>query len=208
MADHAEQVAQDGPVFQSLLQACDLIAVNTFLGPRSVMHTYQQNNAKTQIDYILSRSHTVDAASRTSAPVEAFPVAAHRLDCNHRPVQAHFSCHRHPWRLHSRSQPKIDVAKLRSDCARRPDVAEALRAVVSSVVQASPTPEDLNAMIYRAVSAAYPVRARTTVDHHNTPALVGPIRRMWELWREARRPLLSQGRASKMAAHDSTTRAA
>ena len=191
VADHAEQVAQDGPVFQSLLQACDLVAVNTFLGPRRVMHTYQQNNAKTQIDYILLRSHAVDAASRTSAPVEAFPVAAHRLDCNHRPVQAHFSCHRHPWRLHSRSQPKIDVAKLRSDCARRPDVADALRAVVSSVVQASPTPEDLNAMIYRAVSAAYPVRARPMLDHHNTPALVGPIHRMWELWREARRPRAS-----------------
>ena len=188
VTEHAEQVATDGPAFQSLLQAGDLIAVNTFLGPRRTMRTYQQNNAKTQIDYILARTHSVDAVSKTSAPVGVFPVAAYRLDCNHRPVQAQFSCHRHPWRLRPRCQPKVDVSRLRADCLHNPIAANAIKTVVSEAVQGHPSPEDLNANVFRVVAAAYPMKATAKVDHRNTTAMVGPIRRMWELWREVRRP--------------------
>ena len=52
ITDHTEQVAQDGPAFQGILQACNLVAVNTYIGPRRAMHTYSHGSAKTQIDYV------------------------------------------------------------------------------------------------------------------------------------------------------------
>ena len=186
VTSHDQQCAADGPAFQRVLTDCDMVALNTWKGPKRFAHTYSQNTTRTQIDHVLIRREQTDAFSKQAMPQNAFPVAADRLDCLHRPIQASLNCRWRVWRGARQETHGIDLEKLRKDCRGSDTAADTVRAIVRREVSQCPSPELLNRNVRQAVCALYPVKRVFGTDHYKNSAVQGPVRRLWELWRQVR----------------------
>ena len=154
-----------------VLTDCDMVALNTWKGPKRCAHTYSQNKTRTQIDHILIRREQADAVSKQAMSQNAFPVAADRLDCLHRPIQASLNCRWRVWRGCG-----IDLEKLRKDCLDSDTAADTVRAIVRKEISQCPRPELLNRN----------VRQLCLIPCQQGSAVQGPVRRLWELWRQVR----------------------
>ena len=138
VTSHDQQCAADGPAFQRVLTDCDMVALNTWKGPKRFAHTYSQNTTRTQIDHVLIRREQADAFSKQAMPQNAFPVAADRLDCLHRPIQASLNCRWRVWRGARQETHGIDLEKLRKDCLDSDTAADTVRAIVRREVSQCP----------------------------------------------------------------------
>ena len=141
VTSHDQQCAADGPAFQRVLTDCDMVALNTWRGPKRCAHAYSQNKTRTQIDHILIRREQADAVSKQAMPQHAFPVAADRLDCLHRPIQASLNCRWRVWRGVRKESCGIDLEKLRKDCLDSGTAVDTMRAIVRKEVSQCPSPQ-------------------------------------------------------------------
>ena len=119
-------------------------------------------------------------------PQNAFQVAADRLDCLRRPIQASLNCRWRVWRGVRQTSCGIDLEKLRKDCLDSDTAVDTMRAIVRKEVSQCPSPELLNCNVRQAVCALYPANRVSGTDHYKSSAVQGPVRRLWELWRQLR----------------------
>ena len=71
---------------QDMVIARQLVALNTWSGPRRHSFTYENQGRHTQIDYVFARRHQVTPCVRNCHPIPDFPITAWRQTGLHRPL--------------------------------------------------------------------------------------------------------------------------
>ena len=72
------QSAPDAEVMVDLIVSKQLVAVNTWAGPRRRAYTFSHQGCYTQIDYVFVRRHQTTQQMRRCRPVDEFPITAWR----------------------------------------------------------------------------------------------------------------------------------
>ncbi|CAE7635346.1 Pol, partial [Symbiodinium necroappetens] len=171
---------------------CDLCALNTWHSRPN--HTYTSPSVKSQLDYVLMRTHSANHQAKLAAPLYGFPVGAYR-QTNHHPVQAVIQLLPMAYRA---SQPKaefhFDAAALQSAVSQHSESAQALQQAVEVRLSAMPqeqalcTSHDLvNTILLEETCRAFPPAKRAD---HRVSAHQGyraSARGTWQLHHQLRR---------------------
>ena len=80
------QSAPDAMSLQDMVIARQLVALNTWSGPRRHSFTYENQGRHTQIDYVFARRHQVTPCVRNCHPIPDFPITAWCQTGLHRPL--------------------------------------------------------------------------------------------------------------------------
>ena len=96
------QSAPDAEALIDIMIAQQLLAVNTWTGPRRRAYTFEHQGHRSQIDYVFARRHQVTQLMRQCRPLDDFPVTAWRLSGLHRPLHMQMD---YRWKPHGRSVP-------------------------------------------------------------------------------------------------------
>ena len=90
LGESTRQTATDAEALREVLQARQLVALNTWSGPRRTVYTFEQQRqealSRSQIDYLFVRHHQVTTLMRKCKPLAAFPVTAWRASGLHKPL--------------------------------------------------------------------------------------------------------------------------
>ena len=128
---------------QTLIQECDLCALNTWHA--RPMHTFTSPSVKSQLDYVLLRTHAANHGAKHAKPLHNFPVGAYR-QTNHHPVQATIRmlpmAYRAPLAM---ATHRFAAAALQSAVTQNSDSAQALSQAVAERLLALPQAQALSA---------------------------------------------------------------
>ena len=96
------------------LEAQQLTALNTWTGRRNAAYTYEQGQARTQLDYLFTRRSQATALMRSCRPLQFFPMAAWRLSNLHRPLVLKVDYRWRPQQASGGDQ-RVQVEQLKQD---------------------------------------------------------------------------------------------
>ena len=179
------QVAEDMHCVLDLMKQRGLVALNTWQGPRSRMHTYAMQQAKTQIDFVITAIEASDAISKQCVPFSEFPIGDWKLDGQHRPLVASIPANYRPWKVRNQNSPNArTISKILSE---DPSARDRVRAWVVSELHSKPQvdAEQLNGILFEASTWAcrkdsFP---KAHPCFHEDESVQKPIRALWDLWR-------------------------
>ena len=181
----SEQVARDLPSFMDCLRKYDLCVLNTWGGRQP--YTYVHLEARTQIDFILTRLGDAIGPSKTSAIMPGLHLTGWK-DTRHFPVRARVPFRPSPWRPSANRQAYNIAAlkaSLQSDAATYQSSVEAVRVALSGSSLA-----DYGALqdsLRQVGRELYPMVRRSRGDSFSS--LRGLISKMWHhyQWSRGRR---------------------
>ena len=187
-ATHANQDKE----LQTLLKECDLCAVNTWHSRPH--HTFTSPSVKSQLDYVLLRTHSANHHAKHASPIHSFPVGAYR-QTNHHPVQAVVQMLPMAYRA---SQPqaefRFEAAALQSAVSQHSDAAQALQQAVETRLSALPpgaalcTEHDtVNTILLEETCRAFPPAQRADHRVSANQGYRASARGTWQLHHQLRR---------------------
>ena len=175
------QSAPDAEVMVDLIVSKQLVAANTWAGPRRRAYTFSHQGCHTQIDYVFVRRHQTTQQMRRCRPVDAFPITAWRQSGLHKPLQFTLN---YRWAPHGRAMQcrKIDKDALATAVAEQSPQLYAFQCDVRAALAHRPCVDTLalHQILYDCSLRNFPARPHRREFAHNNPEVRSVVLGRWE----------------------------
>ena len=169
------QSAPDAMSLQDMVIARQLVALNTWSGPRRHSFTYENQGRHTQIDYVFARRHQVTPCVRNCRPIPDFPITAWRQTGLRRPLVVSVDYVWRPAQLQAGRRIDTD-AMARAHMQQSPLIASFGRDVQRAIQEVAPEdPASLHQILYDSSLKhfpAQPVRKQYAYQHEEVERAV------------------------------------
>ena len=169
------QSAPDAMSLQDMVIARQLVALNTWSGPRRHSFTYENQGRHTQIDYVFARRHQVTPCMRNCRPIPDFPITAWRQTGLRRPLVVSVDYVWRPAQLQAGRRIDTD-AMARAHMQQSPLIASFRRDVQRAIQEVAPEdPASLHQILYDSSLKhfpAQPVRKQYAYQHEEVERAV------------------------------------
>ena len=175
------QSAPDAEVMVDLIVSKQLVAANTWAGPRRRAYTFSHQGCHTQIDYVFVRRHQTTQQMRRCRPVDEFPITAWRQSGLHKPLQFTLN---YRWAPHGRAMQgrKIDKDALATAVAEQSPQLYAFQCDVRAALAHRPCVDTLalHQILYDCSLRNFPARPHRREFAHNNPEVRSVVLGRWE----------------------------
>ena len=174
------QSAPDAEALIDIMIAQQLLAVNTWTGPRRRAHTFEHQGHRSQIDYVFVRRHQVTHLMRQCRPLDDFPVTAWRLSGLHRPLHLQID---YRWKPHGRSVPgrRIDHDAIATAVAKQSPQLWAFQQDLQTTLAHIPEVDTLalHQVLYDCCLRHFPATPSRREYAHNHPDVQQVVHSRW-----------------------------
>ena len=152
------QSAPDAMSLQDMVIARQLVALNTWSGPRRHSFTYENQGRHAQIDYVFARRHQVTPCMRNCHPIPDFPITAWRQTGLHRPLVVSIDYVWRPAQLQAGRRIDTD-AMARAHMQQSPLIASFRQDVQRAIQEVAPEdPASLHRILYDSSLKHFPAQ--------------------------------------------------
>ena len=181
-----KQTASDAEALTELLTSRQMVALNTWSGPRRSVYTFElqrpEKQIRTQIDYLFARRHQVTNLMRKCKVVADFPVTAWRASGLHRPL---LLCTDYRWRPLSKGQGlpgRVDEDALKKEMRQGTARFHCLQADLHTALDALPEldMDAINAILQECGHRHYPKTLQHNIAPYRSAMVTKVVNTRWQ----------------------------
>ena len=181
-----KQTASDAEALTELLTSRQMVALNTWSGPRCSVYTFEwqrpEKQIRTQIDYLFARRHQVTNLMRKCKVVADFPVTAWRASGLHRPL---LLCTDYRWRPLAKGQGlpgRVDEDALKKEMRQGTARFHCLQADLHTALDALPEldMDAINAILQECGHRQYPKTLQHNIAPYRSAMVTKVVNTRWQ----------------------------